>query len=592
MARLQNVVTELQRRKIFRAAGIYIVAAWVAVQVASLVFPAVNVPDVALRYVWIGAILLFPLVLVFAWFYDLTLSGLARTPPAYSFDGIDLSLRRADYVILIALVVVGFAVTTQLIVSIRDTEPATSLEHSNDGINPNSIAVLPLENLSADPEQQYFVSGMHEALISDLARISGLKVISRTSTEQYRDSNKTAPEIGTDLGVAHLIEGSVLRVGDRVRVTVQLINAVTDDHQWVESYEQDLTDVLRLQSNIARAIADQVKVQLTPYEDISLATSKEVVPEAYEFYLKGRFHWYKFTEADLKLALDYFQLAIDRDPDYALAFVGFADALATPAHIGMMPTTQVFPAATGFVQRALELDPNLAEAHDLQARIHFAFDWDWDAAEREFRRAISLKPGHPDVHIVYSQFLAITNRWEESLEEARIGLELDPLNPWYRLEFAHRLAWFGRYDEAASEIIKLVSSQPDFYPAHSILWLIASEQGRYREAANAAGNYFRLLGESKLAEVLTDDKEDFDYVGLMRIAAELLETESTRPYVSNVDRARLWMHARDFDRALSYLDKAYVQHESHLVYTIVDPQFQPIWRDDRYQNLLRQMNYK
>ena len=173
------------------------------------------------------------------------------------------------------------------------------------------------------------------------------KVISRTSTEQYRGSNKPLPKIGAELGVAKLIEGSVFRVGDRVRITVQLIDVATDEHLWAESYERNLTNVLRLQSNVARAIADQIKVTLTPYEDTLLAASAEVDPEAYEFYLKGRFHWYKFTEADLKLALEYFQLAIDKDPGYALAYVGFADAVMTPAHIGLMPTTQVFPAEIG-----------------------------------------------------------------------------------------------------------------------------------------------------------------------------------------------------------------------------------------------------
>lgn len=220
MTRFQQLVTELRRRRIFRSAGIFVVAGWVAVQVAALVFPAVDVPDIALRHVWLAVILLFPLVIVFAWFYDLTLTGLVRTPPAQVSEEFDLSLRRADYLILSALVVVGIAITWQLTESIRDTEPGTTFEYQVKDIHPNSIAVLPLENLSGDPEQQYFVSGMQDALIAALSRISALKVTSKTSTMRFRDTVVALPRIAAQLGVAKLIKGSIFRVDDRIRITV------------------------------------------------------------------------------------------------------------------------------------------------------------------------------------------------------------------------------------------------------------------------------------------------------------------------------------------------------------------------------------
>lgn len=522
----------------------------------------------------------------------MTSHGIARTGPADDENPGNLALRRADYLILTALAIVALTVGVRLAVSISETKPDTAFEAGATSLRPNSIAVLPLDNLTGDPEQEYFVAGMHEALIAGLARISGLKVISRTSTMQYQDSKQTAPQIAAALGVANLIEGSVMRDGDRVRVTVQLIDAATDEHIWAEDYEQDLTNVLRLQSNMARAIAGHIKVQLTPYEDESLTAGKNVDPEAYDLYLKGRFHWYNFTEEDLKLALDYFQLAIDKDPDYALAYVGFADALATPAHVGMMPTTQVFPAAKKLVQRALELDPQLAEAHDLRARFHFAYDWDWDAAERGFRRSISLKPGYPDVHIVYSQLLGIINRWDESLEEARTGLELDPLNPWYKYELALRLVWFDRYDDALEKINELVASQPDFFPVYGLLWWILHEHDRDEEAIAAAGKYFQLLGEIRLVSMLSSADADTGYNDLMRQVAQGLDTDAVRPYVSNVDKARVWMHAGDIDRALDFLEKAVAMRESHLVYTIPDPLFRPLSHDSRYQNILRRLNLK
>lgn len=592
MSGLQKLILELRRRRVFRVAGFYIVGSWVLLQVAALAFQSLDIPDSALVWVWVAAFVGFPLALILGWRYELTANGILRSSPADVEQAEDLSLRRTDFLILVALAVVAVTTGFRLIVEIRETEPdriesAASIEMSR-----NSIAVLPLINLSGDPDQEYFVAGMHEALIADLSRISGLKVISRTSTEQYRGSNKPLPEIGAELGVANLIEGSVFRAGDQVRITVQLIDVGTDEHLWAESYERNLTNVLRLQSNVARAIADQIKVTLTPYEDTLLAASAEVDPEAYELYLKGRFHWYKLTEADLALALEYFQLAIDKDPSYALAYVGFADAVGTPAHLGLMPTTQVFPAAKQSVQRALELDGDLAEAHDLLARIQFAYDWDWNAAERGFRRSISLKPGYPDVHIVYSQFLGVTNRWDESLAEVRTGLELDPLNPWFRLELAKRLAWFGDYDDARAKTTELIRSQPDFWPSHQLLWLIAYEQGHFEEAVSAAGKYFRLRGEITLAEAFEGGIEYLEYSELMRRAADLLETQSMRPYVSHIEHAQLHMHAGDLDKALDRLEQAHAQHESHLVYTIVEPLFRPVWNDERYQNILRNMNFK
>ena len=592
MSGLQEFVVELRRRRVFRSVGLYIVGSWVLLQVAALAFQSLNIPDSALVWVWVAAFLGFPLVLILAWRYEFTLRGIQRTSSAGSDQAADLSLRRSDYWILAALAVVIVTAGFRLIVEIRETAPVWIDHAASTTVSRNSLAVLPLDNLSGDPEQEYFVSGMHEAIIADLSRISGVKIISRTSTEQYRNTDKSLTEIGAELGVANLIEGSIFRDGNTVRITVQLVAAATDEHLWTESYERDLSNVLNLQSSVARAIAEQIKVKLTPEEDARFAGSAQVDPEAYELYLKGKFHWYKFTEADLKLALEYFQLAIDKDPNYALAYVGFADALATPAHIGLMPTTHVYPAAKQSLRRALELDPDLAEAHDLRARISFAYDWNWDAAERGFRRAINLRPSHADAHIVFSQFLAVTNRWDESLAEVRTGLERDPLNPWFRLELAKRLAWFGRDDEAVEQIGELISSQPDFLPLHVLLWNTAYRLGKFEQAIASARNYFRLLGETAVVNALESGAGELEYSELMRRAAEAFETQPTRPYVSSIEYAKFRMHAGDLDKALTHLENAHAQHESHLVYTIVDPLFRSVWGDERYKVLLRKMNYE
>lgn len=588
MGRLQKVVFELRRREVFRTAGVYVVGSWVILQVAALAFQSLEIPDSALIWVWIAIFVGFPLALVFAWRYDLTARGVVRTPEVEGDASADLSLRSIDYWILASLAAVAIFAVGKTFLEVSEIESTPPGSAKRDILSPNSVAVLPLENLSGDVEQEYFVIGMQDALIAALTRISGLKVISRASTMQFRSSPKAASEIGAELGAGKLIEGSVLRAEDQVRITVNLIDAVEDEQIWSDSYQRSLRNILQLQGEVARDIAKKVSVQLTPEENRSLANSSEVDARAYELYLKGRFHWYRFEEGDLELALSYFEQAIEQDPDYALAYVGFADALATPAHIGMMPTQHVFPAAKGYVKRALELDPDLAEAHDFLARIHFSYDWNWDAADREFRNSIKLNSGYPDVHVVFSQFLAMTGRWEESLREARIGASLDPLNPWFRMELAQRLGWLGRYEEALDELGTVIDSQPDFYLAYDVLWMLEHQKNRYEEARYAASRYFELIGESAVASILREP--GVDYADAMKRAADALETSLARPYVSNVEHARMRIHADEPGRAIEYLEEAHSQRETILVYATVDPQFRPVWDDDRFQALRRKMN--
>jgi TolB-like protein len=587
MSWFKQFLIELRRRRVFRVAGIYIVSCWVVLQVADLAFQSFGIPDASLKWVWIAALFGTPIVLIFGWRYDITANGIVRTPPLGAGDAGDLSLRRTDYYILAALSVIAIAVLVNVFSEIGRSQ---GVVHERPAVQSNSIAVLPLSNLSGEADQAYFAAGMHEALIADLARISGLKVISRLSTEQYRDSGKHAAEIGSELGVAYLIEGSVLEDDGQVRISVKLIDAGDDTTVWVESYERKLANVLELQSNVARDIARQIRVKLTPFEDQQLSVARAVDPEAYQLYLRGRFHWYRFSEADLKLALEYFQQSINEDPGYALAYVGFADALATPAHAGMMPTTGVFPAAIQFVERALELDPDLAEAHDMLARIRFAYDWDWESAERGFRRAISLKPGYPDVHVVYSQFLAIMNRPDDALEEARIGAMLDPLNPWFQLEYSQRKAWYGDYDSAYMEITGLIDKHPDIALLHRYLWDLAAIQGDFGVAASSAKRYFELQGEPGVATMLGTADSEPEYRDQLGRAAAELEDNGQQPYISHVNLARVRMHAGDHGRALDQLEAALKMHESQLGYTTTNPLFRPIWDSNRYRAIRKAIN--
>ena len=590
MASVRDWLLELRRRRVFRVMGMYVVIAWVGIQVASLVFPAIDIPDAALRFVWCGFVLAFPLAMVFAWLYDITPEGITRTPPADSKTVVDVKLRRSDYAILLVLLAVMSAMAFQLSGKIRKFEQQTPTPEIARATDEHTIAVLPLDNVSGDDSQQFFVDGMQEALISTLSRVSALKVISRTSARRFADTDKSLLEISQALGAANIIEGSVFRQGSSIRITIRLINATTDQLIWANIYDRQLEDVLRLQSELARTIAGEVQVLLTPEESVYLASAAQVVPDAYENYLKGRFHWYRFGEKDLELALEYFQSAIEIDPGYALAYVGLADALSTPGHIGLVPSVDVFPEAEQLVGRALELDPLLAEAHDFSARIKFVWNFDWLAADRGFRESIRLKPSYPDARIVYSQFLGIQQRWEESLEQVRAGVSLDPLNSWFRIELGARFGWLGRYDEALDEYLRIAEDQPDWFMIYRYLWEVYFSLGEQNRALESAVKYFELSGQSRHAAALSGYDGDTEFSAAMTALADEMISLSRESHVSEFELARVYAFAGNADRTLAWLERAQANKDSSLVYSTAQPVFAFIWNEPRYAVLREKMN--
>ena len=590
MVNLRDWLRELRRRHVFRVAGMYIVAAWVGLQVASLVFPAVDIPEAALRFVWAGFLLAFLPVMVFAWLYDITPDGITRTPPADQDAELDLRLRRIDYAILIVLCAVIAAMAFQLSSHIRDFEAASKKLPDLELLDAHTIAVLPLENVAGDSAQQFLVDGMHDALISMLSQVSALRVISRTSARRFVDSDKSLLEIGQELHAANIIEGSVVRQANSIRISVRLINAASEQLIWANIYDRQFEDVLRLQSEVARAIAGEVKVLLTPEESAYLAATAKVVPEAYENYLKGRFHWYRFGEKDLDLAREYFKTAINLDPGYALAYVGLADALATPGHIGLVPSAEVFPRAEALAAKALELDPLLAEAHDFSARIRFVWNFDWLGADRGFREAIRLNANYPDARIVYSQFLGIHQRWEESMQQVRAGLKLDPLNNWFRIEIGARLGWQGKYEDALEEFLQVASDDPNWFMIHRYLWEIHFYRGEMEKALEAARKFYELSGQTHFREVLSGFKGSTDYSAAMHALASAMIANSTNSHVSDFELARVYAFAGDTASTLQWLERAEANRDTQLVYSGVEPVFSLVWTDPRYTRLRQKMN--
>jgi TolB-like protein/Tfp pilus assembly protein PilF len=454
-----------------------------------------------------------------------------------------------------------------------------------------SIAVLPLENLSRNPEEEYFTDGMTEELTTDLAKIGGLRVISRTSAMQYKGTKKSLPEIGRELNVDSVLEGSVLRAGDRVRITAQLIRASTDEHLWAETYDRDVKDVLPLQGEVARTIASQIKVTLSPEEQSRLTPRRAVTSKAHEDYLKGLYYLHRNTEGDLRTAIEYFQRTTEQDPNYASGFAGLASAYSNLSTNYRAPR-EVMPQAKAAALRALELDQNLAEAHTWLGSVSINFDWDAVTAEKELKRAIELNPSYADAHNIYAWCLSGMGRHEQAIAEAKRAVELDPFSRITYGDPGWVLLMARRYDQALLESQTAVERQPDFGYARGVLGLSYAENGRYAEAVTEAQSATRLDDSpfmlALLAQVhaLSGNKSQ-----AMRVLEDL-EVLTKKRYVCSYEVATAYVLLRDKDRAFRWFDKAVEDRSDCMVMLAVDPRLESLHSDTRFQDLLRRFGLR
>jgi serine/threonine protein kinase/tetratricopeptide (TPR) repeat protein len=453
-----------------------------------------------------------------------------------------------------------------------------------------SLAVLPLENLSHDDSQGYFADGMTEQLITDLAQISSLKVISRTSVMQYKGARKPLPKIAQELGVDAVVEGSVQRSGDRVRITAQLIDARADQHLWGRSYERDLRDVLAMQDEVAQSIANELKVQLAAQGEPRLVGSRPVDPQAYEAYLKGRYYSSKRTEKEVKESIEYFQQAVKKDPNYAPAYSGMADAYALLGYRGNLPSDEALLNAKPAALKAVELDDSLADAHASLAFIAETLEWDWPSAEREYKRALKLNPSYAAAHNWYAGYLMYFGRFEEGLAEAKRSRELDPLSLAINNALAGRLLLAGREIEAIEQVQKTLEMDPNFAPAHTQLGWIYLRQGKNEEAIAEFQKAVALSGSDP------DESVDLGYAyavaGKRDEAKKIVGTlkrKRERSFVSPAGVGIILGALGDRDEAFAWLEKAYELRDPQLTYLKVGPKFAPIRSDPRYHDLLRRM---
>jgi TolB-like protein/Flp pilus assembly protein TadD len=542
--RVSSLLAELKRRHVLKVVGAYLVAAWVVIEVSSTVLPELYFPQWVLRLIIALAAAGLPVVVVVSWVFDLTKAGIVRTD----------AVREADLPLPPP----------------PDRGP--------------SVAVLPFVNLSADPENEYFSDGITEDIIARLSGVEGLRVISRTSAMRYRNTDRNLREIGRELAVKTVLEGSVRRAAGRVRIVAQLIDAAADDPLWSEAYDRDLEDIFAIQTDVAHRIAGALEARLPGAEP---SEQPETTVEAYELYLKGRYAWNQRTPTSLRRSVELLEAAVAADPEYALAYAALADAYLTLSY-GIAAPKEVMPKAESAASRALELDPSLAEGLGARATVRALYRWDWDSAERDFRRAIELDPQYPTARAWYAlNGLAPGRRFDAAREQLEAARRVDPLSPVIGT-CQGILSFFERsYDRAAEELLDVLESDPAFALGHFFLGQVRTEQDRHDEALAVLGRAVELTaGSAETTAALGYAQARAGDVEAARELVGELEARSDDGYVSGVHLAQVHIGLGESTVAQDWLERAMGDRASELAWLAVRPVFDPLSDEPRFRKLL------
>ncbi len=447
-----------------------------------------------------------------------------------------------------------------------------------------SLAVLPIENLSKDPEQEYFADGMTDELITDLAKIASIRVISRGSVIRYKGSKKPLPEIARELNVDAVVEGTVLRSGARVRITAQLIHAQSDRHLWAESYERDLRDVLVLQSEVARTIAREIKIQVTPQEQQRLAAAPAVNPEAFELLLRAQYHHNEWTREGFAKAREYVERAIAKDPNFALAHAWRGEIYFMLGYDGELPASDAFPTARAAALRALELDPSVAEAHMVLGYVRCTYDWNRMEAENDMRRAIETGPNSAWAHWAHAWHLILFEKREDAIAEMRRARDLDPFNPLMSSSLARILGLARRYREALELGQNVIELYPNYASTYAVMSDIFEWTEKFDQAAEMYSKFRALIGrEPPEPRPPKHFRGARTYWLWMRA---VLEKDSAKRQVSPVDLAATYAPLGEKDRAYALLNKAAEERAGALAFLRVSPSWDPLREEPRFEDLL------
>ncbi|MCH8289182.1 MAG: tetratricopeptide repeat protein, partial [Candidatus Marinimicrobia bacterium] len=455
-----------------------------------------------------------------------------------------------------------------------------------------SIAVLPFENMSSDPENEYFSDGMTEEIINALTKINGLRVASRTSSFRFKGEKIDIREVGEKLNVKTILEGSVRKSGSKLRITAQLINIEDGYHIWSEIFEREMSDVFAIQDEISQSIANRLKIEFVGKDEFSVAERHTENLAAYNLYLKGRFYSNKATKEGLKKGIEYLNLALDKDPLYALAYSELSKSYAAVGYFNhdLLPRREAFLKATVAAKKALEIDDNLAEAHTALAYVKRTHDWDWKGAEQEFKRAIELDANDSNAHEFYALYLAAVGRLDEAIKEAKIALELDPVSLNVNQTAARIFYYSRRYDRAVDQANILLDMDPNFTSAYAVLANVYEQKGKYEQAIDHYVLSGSLAGSN--VEAFWESHQTFAVSSWTDYWQDVLEWVDSYPdpdRISSIIRAVLYTRLGQKDKAFEQLELAYEKREGKLVYIKVDPKFDSLRSDPRFSELLKKM---
>ena len=576
---------ELKRRNVYKVAIAYAVVAWLLMQIATQVFPFLEIPNWAIRLVIMLIVIGFPIALVIAWAFELTPEGLKRTEFAD-----ELPRKSSRNRVWLYVVVVAAAISISLFFFGRYT--ATSKQSALTELPAKSIAVLPFANLSGNPDNAYFAAGIQDEIITRLAKITELKVISCTSTQRFKGAPDDLPAIAKQLGVANILEGSVQRTTDQLRVNVQLVEAATDAHLWADTFDRKLTDIFKIESEIAKTVAETLQAKLSGSERNAIAAQPTENTEAHELYLKGRFFWDKRTGDNLKKSIDYFNQAIAADPNYALAYVGLADCYLLLEDYTGTPAIETYPKAEAFAQHALQLDDSLAEAHTSLAYVYTNL-WQWEQAEEEFKRAIKLNPNYPTAHHWYSLCLLDLGRIDEAKAQIKRAHELDPLSLIIGTTLNYAYFAEGDVNSSIAQCKRVIDLDPNFPRAHEYLGLGYLAQGRNSEAIVEIHKAVELSGRDR--RPLRDLGYGYAASGkraeALTVLKELEENYEKHKAIGQ-DFAAVYVGLGEKDQAFAWLEKDFQARSGLLAWSRWAPPFDSLRSDPRFADLLRRMGLK
>jgi len=588
MANLMNpkgFFGELKRRNVYKVAVAYAIVGWLLVQIATQVFPFLEIPNWVVRLVIALVAIGFPIALVIAWAFEITPQGIERTEVA---DTMPLAAGQKKHA-WIYVAIVGAVLSIGLFFLGR--YGFRNGRSSSSELPQKSIAVLPFDNLSRDPDNAFFAEGVQDEILTRLAKVADLKVIARTSTQKFKSAPENLPDIAKQLGVMNILEGSVQKVNDQVRVNVQLINAMTNAHLWAEIYDRKLSDIFAVQSDIAKTVADTLQAKLTGSEKQMMAAQSTSDTAAYELYHKGRSLWEKRSGDNIPKAIAFYEQAIARDPNYALAYAGLAQAyILLPFYTGA-DRLDAFSKAKDAALKALRLDPNLAEAHAALGKVLFFSEIDLTGAMREYKRAIELQPNDATAHHwLGNDTLAALGRFEEAIAQGKRAVELDPLSPVINTDFGTIFYYAHRYEESARQLRKTLEIDPTFFYAHFNLGIALQAAGdlsgaiaEYEKAKRLGDNiYVSMLCAQ--AKARAGDKD-----AALRMLSELDKISQQREVVGYV-RALLYLSLNNKDEALRWLEQGFKERDgSNICWIKVDPLLDPLHGDPRFEALVQKV---